>query len=639
MRFALIGQPNCGKSTLFNQVAGYKAETGNFAGTTVDFKETKVRVLGEVIELVDLPGTYSLLGTNPAERVVLDYLIEKKVNAVINVIDATHLVQGLLLTLELMELGRPMVLAINMMDEASRQGLKIDGEKLSELLGIPVLPMIASRGQGVRETFIQVWHTAKEKKVPQPQRYEDKIESAVTDLKNKMKQGEFPISRRAFAVKLLEGDPEITKQIESKNPGIMDIIQGHLDTLCHHSSRQAVWMVASERQKIARDLSQKVCKQGETQLSIRDRLDDYLLHPVFGYIFLLLVLGGFFALVYGIGNWLEAPLLSFFDNLSDLILNRLNTEGLLPQLIAGTIQGVAGGLAIVLPYLAPFLLGLGFLEDIGYLTRIAFLTDALMHRIGLHGKAIVPFILGYGCSVPAIMSTRIMENKRDRFLSAALVTMIPCAARLSVIFGLVSFYLGPWAALGIYIFNIFVIAIIGRIVTRFIPEDSPGLILEIPVYRLPTLRTVTAKAWFRIREFIFEAWPLLIIGSIILAGLNYYSITPYLDKIFQPITWALGLPSEVGTPLIFGIFRKELSLIMLAQALGTTNFGAVLTSEQMISYTVFVVFYIPCIATIVTIKNELGTKNMWLITGLTLLVAIMTALFSRLIFFFFYIRL
>ena len=635
MRFALVGQPNCGKSTLFNQVAGYKAETGNFAGTTVNFTETKVRVLGDVVELVDLPGTYSLLGTNPAERVVLDYLIMKKVNAIINVIDATHLAQGLLLTLELMEMGRPMVLAINMMDEASRQGLKIDGEKLSELLGIPVLPMVASRGQGVRETFVQALHAAKEKKIPQPQRYEEKIESAVTDLKNKMKQGEFPISRRAFAVKLLEGDPEITKQVESKNPGMMEIIHGHLDTLCHHSSRQAVWMVATERQKIARDLSQKVSKQGETQLSIRDRLDDYLLHPVLGYLFLLLVLGGFFVLVYGIGNWLEAPLLNFFDNLTDLILNQLNAGGLLPQLIAGTIQGISGGLAIVLPYLVPFLLGLGFLEDIGYLTRIAFLTDALMHRIGLHGKAIVPFILGYGCSVPAIMSTRIMENKRDRLLSTALVTMIPCAARLSVIFGLVSFYLGPWAALGIYFFNLLVIAILGRILTHFLPEDSPGLILEMPVYRLPTLRTVTAKAWFRIREFIFEAWPLLIIGSIILAGLNYYSITQYLDKIFQPITWALGLPSEVGTPLIFGIFRKELSLIMLSQAMGTTNFGAVLTPEQMISYTVFVVFYIPCVATIITIKNELGAKNMWLITGLTLLVALTAALFSRLLFFFF----
>jgi ferrous iron transport protein B len=592
MRFALIGQPNCGKSTLFNQVAGYKAETGNFAGTTVNFKETKVQVLGEVIELVDLPGTYSLLGTNPAERVVLDYLITKKVNAVINVIDATHLVQGLLLTLELMEMGRPMVLAINMMDEASRQGLKIDGEKLSELLGIPVLP------------------------------------------KNKMKQGEFPISRRAFAVKLLEGDPEITKQVESKNPGMIDIIQVHLDILCHHSSRQAVWMVATERQKIARDLSQKVSKQGKTQLSIRDRLDDYLLHPIFGYIFLFLVLGVFFALVYGIGNWLETPLLDFFDNLTDLILNQLNAEGLLPHLIAGTIQGISGGLAIVLPYLVPFLLGLGFLEDIGYLTRIAFLTDALMHRIGLHGKAIVPFILGYGCSVPAIMSTRIMENKRDRFLSTVLVTMIPCAARLSVIFGLVSFYLGPWAALGIYIFNIFVIAITGKIISYLLPEDSPGLILEMPVYRLPTLRTVTAKVWFRIREFIFEAWPLLIIGSIILAGLKYYSITQYLDMIFRPFTWALGLPSEVGTPLIFGIFRKELSLIMLAQALGTTNFGAVLTPEQMISYTVFIIFYIPCVATMVTIKHELGKKNMWIITGLSVLIAVAAALFSRLVFFF-----
>jgi len=635
MRFALIGQPNCGKSTLFNNVAGYKAETGNFAGTTVSFTETKVRVLGEVVELVDLPGTYSLLGTNPAERVVLDYLIARKVDAVINVIDATHLVQGLLLTLELMELGRPIVLAINMMDEASRQGLKIDGEKLSEMLGIPVLPMIASRGQGVRETFIQALHIAKEKKIPQPQEYENEIESAIIDLKSKMKQGGFPISRRAIAVKLLEGDPEITKQVESKNPGMMDIIHGHLDTLCHHSSRQAVWMVATERQKIARDLSQKVSKQGKTQLSIRDRLDDYLLHPAFGYIFLLLVLGGFFALVYGIGNWLETPLLGFFDNLTDLILNRLNVEGLLAQLIAGTIQGISGGLAIVLPYLVPFLLGLGFLEDIGYLTRIAFLTDALMHRMGLHGKAIVPFILGYGCSVPAIMSTRIMEDKRDRFLSAALVTMIPCAARLSVIFGLVSFYLGPWAALGIYIFNIFVIAITGRIISRFLPEDSPGLILEMPVYRLPTLRTVTAKVWFRIREFVFEAWPLLIIGSIILAGLKYYSITQYLDMIFRPFTWALGLPSEVGTPLIFGIFRKELSLIMLAQALGTIDFGTVLTPEQMISYTVFIIFYIPCIATIVTIKNELGTKSMWIITGLSILVAIIAALFSRLVFFIF----
>ena len=254
-----------------------------------------------------------------------------------------------------------------------------------------------------------------------------------------------------------------------------------------------------------------------------------------------------------------------------------------------------------------------------------------MHRIGLHGKAIVPFILGYGCNVPAIMSTRIMEDKRDRFLSAALSTMVPCAARLAVIFGLVAFYVGPWAALGIYIFNLFVIAITGKIITHFLPEDSPGLILEMPVYRVPTLKTVTAKAWFRIREFIFEAWPVLIIGSIVLAIMNYYSVTDYINTIFQPFNWLLGLPKQVGTPLVFGIFRKELSMIMLAQAFGTSNYAAVMTPHQMVIFTVFVVFYIPCFATMISIRNELGRKSMWAITGLTVLVATLAALLVRVV--------
>jgi ferrous iron transport protein B len=298
--------------------------------------------------------------------------------------------------------------------------------------------------------------------------------------------------------------------------------------------------------------------------------------------------------------------------------------------ISGAVQGISGGLAIVLPYLVPFLVGLGFLEDIGYLTRIAFLMDSLMHRMGLHGKAIVPFILGYGCNVPAIMSTRIMEDKRDRFLSAALSTMVPCAARLAVVFGLVAFYVGPWAALGIYFYNLLIIAITGRIITIFLPEDSPGLILEMPVYRWPTVKTITAKAWFRIREFIFEAWPILIIGSVVLAIMNYFSVTRYLDALLQPFNWLLGLPREVGTPLIFGIFRKELSLIMLAQAFGTTNYAAIMTPQQMVVFTVFVVFYVPCLATIISIRNELGAKAMWAISALTVVVATIAALIVRL---------
>ncbi len=635
MRFALVGQPNCGKSTLFNQVAGYRAETGNFAGTTVTFTETKVRVLGDVIELVDLPGTYTLLGTNPAERVVLDYLISKPVDAILNVIDATHLVQGLTLTIELLELGRPVVLAINMMDEAQRQGLKIDGEKLSQLLGIPVLPMIASRGQGIREAFTETWRVAREQKSPQPQFFHEDIEAAVSDLYQILAKGEFPVSRRALAVKLLEGDPEITARLEKEHQGLAHQVQQHLDRLCHHSSRQAVWLIAIERQRLAHGLSEQVAKQGEGHLSLRDRLDDFLLHPFWGYVFLLGILSLFFGAVYGIGNLLEGPLIVFFDGLTEIVVNWIGSQGILSQLAGGAVQGIAGGIAIVLPYLVPFLVGLGFLEDIGYLTRIAFLMDSLMHRMGLHGKAIVPFILGYGCNVPAVMSTRIMEDKRDRFLAAALATMVPCAARLSVIFGLAAFYLGPWVAVGIYLYNLLVIAVTGRIITSFMPEDSPGLIIEMPVYRLPTLRTVTAKAWFRIREFVFEAWPILIIGSVVLAGFNYFNITEYIDLLFRPFTWALGIPVEVGTPLIFGIFRKELSLIMLAQAFGTTNFASVLTPAQMISYTIFVVFYIPCLATMITIKNELGARNMWLISALSVVVALAAALIVRFMLFIF----
>jgi len=631
MRIALVGQPNCGKSTLFNYVAGYRAETGNFAGTTVTFKESKVHVLGEIAELVDLPGTYTLLGTNPAERVVLDYLIDKPVDVIINLIDATHLVQGLILTLELLELGRPIVLAINMMDEASRQGIKINGEKLSKMLGIAVLPMIAAKGQGISETFTEAWHAAKENRKGDPLKYGEDIEQAISALTKRISEDEFPVSRRAISIKLLEGDPDLSNRVISNYPDVMEDAKMHMDQLCHQLSRQAVWLVAIERQNLARDISGEISSQGEAYLSLRDRLDDYLLHPFWGYIFLFIIIGLFFFGVYGFGNMLEQPILGFFENLNQWLVSKTNSQGLVLQLINGTIQGVSGGLAIVLPYLIPFLMGLGFLEDIGYLTRIAFLMDVLMHRMGLHGKAIVPFILGYGCSVPAIMSTRIMEDKRDRFLSAALATMIPCAARLSVIFGLAAFYLGPWAAVGIYFYNLLVIAVTGRIITKFLPEDSPGLILEMPVYRMPTLKSTSAKAWFRIREFVFEAWPILIIGSVILALLNYYHITPFFDRLFQPVTWMLGLPSEVGTPLIFGIFRKELSLIMLGQAFGTMNFGSVLSLEQIISYTVFVVFYIPCLATMITIKNELGWKSMWLITALTMVVALAAALIARLV--------
>jgi ferrous iron transport protein B len=561
MRFALIGQPNCGKSTLFNQVAGYKAETGNFSGTTVTFTMSKVRLNGRVIELVDLPGTFTLSGTNPAEAEVMRFLNSHEVDAIINVLDATHLTQGLELTLELMSVDRPLVIAMNMMDEASRLGLNIDGPALMTKLGVPVLPLVASRGHGVKALFLKTLQSA---------------------------QGSLSPSNR---------------------------------TLTNENSLQ--------RHQLAGELAETIVSQGERRVSWRDRLDDVLLHPVWGYFALVAILFIFFQLVYGCGKIIEAPLLIFFDAISSQLANLFGTSSLFGELTIGIIQGIAGGIAIVLPYLIPFLFGLGLLEDIGYLPRIAFLMDGLMHRLGLHGKAIVPFILGYGCNVPAVMSARILEERKDRIIASTLAVLVPCAARLSVVFGLVAFYLGPAWALGIYLFNIFVIALTGRVLTRLLPEDTPGLILEMPPYRIPTAKNVVNKTWFRVREFIVEAWPLLIIGSAVLAMLAYFQLSPYINNLVRPFTWVLGLPAETGVPLIFGILRKELSLIMLRQSLGVDDFSQALTYLQMLTLTVFVVFYVPCLATLSALRREMGWRSMLATSALTVVIALAAGVFVR----------
>ncbi len=276
--------------------------------------------------------------------------------------------------------------------------------------------------------------------------------------------------------------------------------------------------------------------------------------------------------------------------------------------------------------------GISFLEDVGYLPRVAFFMDTFMHRIGLHGKAIIPFVLGYGCNVPAVMATRIMESPRDRLISSVLATLVPCSARTAIILGLVAFFVGPVAAIGIYLLNIFVIAATGKFLTSRLPESSPGLIMEIPVFRLPTLRTLLMKTWLRLREFIVIAWPILIAGSVILSLISYYHLDHVINSLFTPLTAILGLPAVVGTTLIFGLLRKELSLIMLLQALGTVQVTDVLSTQQIIVFTVFVVFYFPCLATLGVLIKEIGLRWAGYTVLMTTSIAIVLALVVRILF-------
>ncbi len=629
MRFALIGQPNCGKSTLFNQVAGYKAETGNFSGTTVTYTESRVRVAGEVITLVDLPGTYTLAGGNPAERETWRYLNAHHVDVVINVLDATHLGQGLTLTLALLDMQIPIVVAINMMDEAARMGIKIDGEGLQEKLGVPVLPLVASKGRGVRPLFLAARQAGLAAKPPARLRYGSRLEEAIQAVAGRMDPVEGGLRSDALAIWTLENEEELSLPDGGNHRSALEEAARWRQLLREVRGVDAVWVISGERHGLAENLAKSVSQQGERRLIWRDRLDDVLLHPLWGYLFLVLILLSLFEAIYRLGSVLEGPLIAFFDGLEQGLAAELGMGKFWTGILTGILQGIAGGVAIVLPYLLPFLLGLGFLEDVGYLPRVAFLMDALKHRIGLHGKAVVPFILGYGCNVPAVMSTRMLEERRDRFLAAALATMVPCAARLAVVFGLVAFYLGPRAALMIYLFNLIVIAFTGRLLSALMPEDTPGLIFEMPTYRAPTLRAVVNKTWFRAREFVIEAWPILIVGSAVLAVINYFGFASIFNWLARPITWLLGLPGEVGVPLIFGILRKELSLIMLRQALGGGDFGDLLTNVQMVTFTVFVVFYVPCLATLAVLRRELGSKDMLFIAGLSVVIATAAGVAAR----------
>ncbi len=636
MKIALMGQPNSGKSTIFNHVAGYKAVTSNFPGKTVGYSLTKFKLFNQAIELVDLPGTYSLTSFDLAELEARKYLLNSNVDVVINVVDASLLSRSLELTLQLLELKLPMMICLNMIDEAERKGIRIDIEKLSKVLGIPVVPAIALKGKGMKELFSTAYKVGRKKKIGKTLNFSKDVEEVIaqlsTPIKEKQIDQKFNVPERFLVLKYLENDSYFIENYKEKNNSLFKKIVHFQNILKETHGRQSDVVISSERHHLSMNIYESVVTLTKPHTSLIDYLDNILMHPFFGYISLGLIFYLFFNLIFSLGKMVEEPLLDYFYKLIPLLEKGIDSGTLLFSIISGIIQGLAGGIAIVLPYLFPFLFGLAILEDLGYLPRIAFLLDAFLHKIGLHGKAIIPFILGYGCTVPAIMATRILESERDRFIASVLTTMIPCAARMTIIFALVAFYISPQAALAIYILNIIVIIISGKILSRLLPEITPGMILEIPAYHIPSIKVALAKTWLRMKEFIFVAWPLLIVGSTILSLLKYYKTDILINNLFSPLTSLLGLPLVVGTTLIFGVLRKELSMLMLIQAIGTSNVAAVMSVTQIMTFTIFVIFYVPCVATIAVLWKEIGSKRTLFAVGFTFILAVILATITRFIY-------
>lgn len=620
---ALAGNANVGKSVIFNQLTGLNQIVGNWPGKTVERAEGTLYFEGYRIRIIDLPGIYSLSAYSIEELVAREYIAIERPDVIINVIDASALERNLYFTIQLLELEVPIVIALNQVDFAAKKGIRIDADRLSRSLGIPVIPTIAVTGSGLRELLSAVVKVAecREELKPLQVTYGKEVEGSIsklqkiiTDLLPELKAKYPP---RWLAVKLIERDPEILKQFQGSEEArkIAEMADGLAREIEGIHGEPSMVVIASERYAIANRLAKETqLFFAPPRLTIEERLATLTAHRIVGYPFLAGVMAATFSVIFLLGGILIERLEAFFDDfLIPLFMGFLNPMAppwLLRILEEGILSGIAAGVTIALPYVVPFYLILAILEDTGYLPRAAFLMDNLMHKIGLHGKAFIPLLLGYGCNVPACIGCRIMETHRERLLAGFLTVLIPCAARTVVILGLVGNFVGLHAALGLYAFDLILVFALGRIAFKALPGEAIGLIMEMPPYKVPSTKVVLRKTWFRTKEFVYVAFPLIIIGSVVLTAMAAFGLADSIMEAMGPITvgW-LGLPLIAGIPLIFGVLRKELTLILLAKIAGTTNFAIVMTARQMIVFSLVTMIYIPCIATIAALIREFGWKR------------------------------
>ncbi|MDH5816526.1 MAG: ferrous iron transport protein B [Candidatus Nezhaarchaeota archaeon] len=634
LTIALAGNANVGKSCIFNKLTGLSQMVGNWPGKTVEKAEGTLYFQGYKIRVIDLPGTYSLSTYSAEEVIVRDYLLSREADVIVNVVDASALERNLYLTLQLMELQVPLIIALNQVDMAEKKGLMIDHEELSRLLGVKVVPTVAITGKGLNE-LLQTVIEAVEKGhqlVAKAPTYGREVEERIKCLEDNIKKLEISkkYPSRWLSIKLLERDPLVIEMV-SKSEGGAEVIRLADELISEleevHGESSPVIMAAERYAKIVEIISkaQRIVAPPRVKW---ERIFDYVTtHSVLGYLILLSVIAGMLSLVSYFGGLLSEVIESYVGEplmaVVETLLQALPAE-VVDIVTHGLIAGLVAGLVIILPFIIPFYAILSILEDTGYLPRAAYLTDSFMHKIGLHGKALLPILLGFGCNVPACVGCRILETDRERTLCGLAVTFVPCGARTVVILGLVGVYVGILPALSIYFITFMVLLLVTKLAYEVMPGEPMDLIMEMPPYRRPSLKIVALKTWSKTKSFAVVAFPIIVVGSLVVETLRVVNLIDPIVSAMEPlIVGLLGLPAEAAVPLIFGFLRKELALVMLAEALRTYDFSLVMTPSQMYVFALVVAIYIPCVATFAALVREFGWIRALSISLTTLMVAVL----------------
>ncbi len=624
----VAGNPNVGKSSLFNSLTGSSRETANCAGVSVDACSVHTLWEGRSVEVVDLPGSYSLDGPSEDHQAARRTLLERRPDVVVAVADATNLARSLYLPLQLLDLGYRVVVALNLSDEAKRRGRLPDAEVLSRDLGVPVVPTVAPRGTGLAELEAAVLRVAsggglgETAGTPLPAEVERRVEEVALHVAALAQDGRRTpggLGARAAALAVLEGDAEVARAVGLGVPGVLtdadDVLALDISKARHAEARALA--AAAQDTRAAADRWWRLTTAPRTGIPI-----------------LLGVIVGVFATLFIVGDLLSRVLTAAWTAwISPAVIDIVTAvfgNGIVGRVVLwGVDGGILATLAVGIPYILTFYFILALVEDTGYMNAAAFLSDRVMHRIGLHGRAIIPLIAAGGCNVPAIIATRSLTNKRERTIAAVLSTLTPCSARTAVIIGAVAGVAGWQYAVLTYVVLIVVIILAGLGLNRLMPGDKGVLVMEMFPFRRPVLRQVARKTWRRFREFVWDAAPIILLGSMALGVLYETGWIWDIGTVLGPVVegWLL-LPTVAGLTLVFAVLRKELALQLLlvfatVAAGGTVaSISSFMSTSQIVTFAIVNALYIPCVATIAVLGRELGWRRTAVICAGTLVLAL-----------------